>query len=568
MRISNRHNEKGIALILSILALLLLSAIAVGMMYMSTTEASINANFKAEEAQYFAARAGVEEVRDRMLPSSPNTINAYAPNAGGVDTCTGICLLPTSQAGNPPPVPAIGAGPPVLYILQNGVTMANVTTGTPATNPLYDDEFCHDFPGYNGMNGANPNVRCTSLPGGNWYSTPPAPPAGSPFLSAVPNPIVLDWKWVRVTLKGNTSSAAYPVSVGGAWDLVCWNGTSEVTAPAGTAVFPQNNSPCGSLNPYANPVYLVTSLSVSPSGARRLVQQELAQTPANQPAGLFATATGCAALKLSGGAQTFSFNSGLEVGGPTNPPSNWTASGGDVGANGNVDVAGAGTTVNGSTYTNETTSQGPCNQNNGVSGNGNAGTIANIPTYPTAYAPPVPPVPNPMPPTGNFSANGLTLPPGAYADVKITGGTTTLPGGVDAAHPAVYTFNSLSISGGGQLAVNGPVIINIAYQGNGSAITMTSANSFVNNSAIASYLTINYCCSGSVNLAGGTAAYAVVNAPNANISFTGGSNFYGQAVGLTIDDSGSATSFYWDKSANISPVTSPYYEISLRELSY
>ncbi len=97
---------------------------------------------------------------------------------------------------------------------------------------------------------------------------------------------------------------------------------------------------------------------------------------------------------------------------------------------------------------------------------------------------------------------------------------------------------------------------------------MTSANSFVNSSGIASYLTINYCCSGSVNLAGGTGAYAVVNAPNSNISFSGGSNFYGQAVGLTIDDTGSATSFYWDKSANISPVTSPYYEISMRELSY
>ncbi len=79
MRMPNRHNEKGIALILSILALLLLSAIAVGMMYMSTTEASINANFKAEETEYFAARAGVEEVRDRMLPSNPNTINNFVP---------------------------------------------------------------------------------------------------------------------------------------------------------------------------------------------------------------------------------------------------------------------------------------------------------------------------------------------------------------------------------------------------------------------------------------------------------------------------------------------------------
>src|SRR5437660_4325144 len=108
MRMPNRHNEKGIALILSILALLLLSAIAVGMMYMSTTEASVNANFKAEETEYFAARAGAEEIRDRMLPANPNTINAFAPNAAGVDTCTGTCLLPTSLPNNA----GIGAGPP------------------------------------------------------------------------------------------------------------------------------------------------------------------------------------------------------------------------------------------------------------------------------------------------------------------------------------------------------------------------------------------------------------------------------------------------------------------------
>jgi len=252
-------------------------------------------------------------------------------------------------------------------------------------------------------------------------------------------------------------------------------------------------------------------------------------------------------------------------------------SGGDVGANGNVDVAGNNTTVQGTTLTNVNppNSTGSCSNGNltAASGNGTYGTttppVQNIPTYPIAYSPSIPPVPNPMPPTGNINVNNVNpLLPGAYGDVKITGGTTTLPGGTDAAHPAVYTFNSLSVSGGGQLAVNGPVIINIAYQGNGNAITLGSANAFANNTYVASNLVFNYCCSGSVSISGGSAAYAVFNAPNANISFSGGSNFYGQAIGATIDDTGNSTSFYWDKSANVSPVTSPYYEISLRELSY
>src|SRR5258708_25613861 len=127
MSLPNRHNEKGIALILSILALLLLSAIAVGMMYTSSTEASVNSNFKSEEVEYFAARAGVEEVRDRMLPYNPNTINDYLITYNSVtgvttDVCQNAakCVLPTAM-------PVTGfATPPVLYILQSGITMTDV----------------------------------------------------------------------------------------------------------------------------------------------------------------------------------------------------------------------------------------------------------------------------------------------------------------------------------------------------------------------------------------------------------------------------------------------------------
>src|SRR6266567_3378859 len=483
MRMPNRHSEKGIALILSILALLLLSAIAVGMMYTSSTEASVNSNFKSEEVEYFAARAGVEEVRDRMLPYNPNTINDYLVNNLGVDTCLNAakCVLPTS-------LPVTGfATAPVLYVLQSGITMADVTgfaanlkcpPSASTTSCLVDDEFCHDFPGFGSMTAVGNNVRCTNLPSGtNWYNTPATPTAPSSYVTAAPDS--MDWKWVRVTLKGNASGNPYCVDGNCANTTlqVCWDGNSERVAPAGTAVSTMNNSPCGTLNPFSNPVYLVTALAVSPSGARRLVQQEIAQTPSTQPAGLFATSSGCAALKMAGGATTYSFNSGSETP-PTNPPTGVLNSGGDVGANGNVDIAGNNTTVQGTTLTDVTppTSTGSCSNGNltAASGNGTYGTttppVQNIPTYPTAYSPSIPPVPNPMPPTGNINVNNVNpLLPGAYGDVKITGGTTTLPGGTDAAHPAVYTFNSLDVSGGGQLAVSGPVVINIAYQGNGNA---------------------------------------------------------------------------------------------------
>jgi len=145
----NRKNEKGISLLVSILALMLMTAIVFGMTFMSSTESSISNNFKSEEGAYFAARAGAEEVRDRMLGTNPYTITS---------------LLPAN-------VPTAGGG--VLYILQHGVTMANVTSIS-STNPLADDELCHDFgpSAFGGMTWQPANVRCVDLPAGSTWYTP------------------------------------------------------------------------------------------------------------------------------------------------------------------------------------------------------------------------------------------------------------------------------------------------------------------------------------------------------------------------------------------------------------
>jgi hypothetical protein len=491
---------------------------------------------------------------------------------GGVQVCpiAGQCLLPAN-------LPAAGNAS-VLYILQNGMTMADVTNfgvnvNCPTSNQngcLADDELCHDYT-IAGMNGAAANIRCANLPAGAaWYSTPAAPGAGSAYLSRAPYP--LDWKWTRVTLKANNSTAycvdgtASPCAQGAV--QVCWNGSYETYA-AGTAVSPINNSPCGNLATFANPVYLVTSLAVNPSGARRLMQEELAQSPGgSQPGGLYAVGNGCAALKMSGGAKTYSFNSSTEAGGPTNPPNNVANSGGNVGSNGNVDVSGAGTTVQGTSYTNDPATWGNCNAGNGVSGNGNYGTLANIPTFPVPYSPPTPPFPtNPVPPVGQVNYNGnQVLGAGTYADVNIKG-TITLGQGATAANPAIYTMDSLAVSGGGQILIAGPTVININYHGNGVAVNI-SGQGFVNNTAVASNFTINYGGPGTVQMQGGAAAYAVVNAPSTTVKLTGNGNFYGQILGGNIDDSGGA-SFYWDTAANSHPLnTNPYFEISLRELSY
>src|ERR1700722_2324871 len=72
MRLTNlSKNARGMALILSLLALLLISAVGLGLVYMSNTETSINANYKDTQAAFFAMRAGLEEGRDRLRSNSP-----------------------------------------------------------------------------------------------------------------------------------------------------------------------------------------------------------------------------------------------------------------------------------------------------------------------------------------------------------------------------------------------------------------------------------------------------------------------------------------------------------------
>ena len=201
MHKTKRHQEKGSSLLLAILALLLLSAIAAGMAFMSGTETAINANFKAEETAYFAARAGIEEVRDRMLTSNANSINSQLPT-----------LAPTSSND-------------IVYVVQPGVSATNIAD---STNAAYDDELCHDY-SFGGMSQGTANVRCTSQPSG--YA-PRTINSVSPFASSS---APLEFKWVRIAVKANNSSNPYCANGSCTTNpntTVCWSGSEAVLTSA------------------------------------------------------------------------------------------------------------------------------------------------------------------------------------------------------------------------------------------------------------------------------------------------------------------------------------------------
>src|SRR5205823_14971362 len=112
-------DERGSALLIALFALLLVSAIGFGMLYSSTTETNVNANFRDSQRAYFAARAGLEEARQRLLPTSTSPA-AIAVPAGA----------PTTSAAN------------IIYLTNP--TGSESIDPTSSTSNYFDNELCHE----------------------------------------------------------------------------------------------------------------------------------------------------------------------------------------------------------------------------------------------------------------------------------------------------------------------------------------------------------------------------------------------------------------------------------------
>jgi hypothetical protein len=232
-------SERGIALFMTIATLLLVTAIAAGLLLMTNTETTISANFRDEQTAFFSAKAGIEELRDRMRAAAPNSLKAS---------------LPTNLPGQ-----ANG----VLYVTNplSGETVAPWNT-TGSNYP--DDEICKEIASFANCSGSPP------VPGGSpWYTTTSA---SSSYAPASPIP-QLTWKWARITVKTNKTSSGTSTTDtvnGNTSDnnsRVCFNGSNEVTT---------TQSSCGVIG--AKQVYVITALGITPSGSRRMVQAEATPT--------------------------------------------------------------------------------------------------------------------------------------------------------------------------------------------------------------------------------------------------------------------------------------------------
>jgi len=225
------RSQRGIALVIVLLVLLLLSAALMGMIFMTNSETNVSANFRDEQTAFFASKAGIEEVRDRLRAGASNSLSATIP----------VTALPGGTGG-------------VLYAI-NPASGETVAPWLPLGSNYPDTEICQE-------------VTCTGgVPTGSWYITPAS--TASTNYAATP---VLPWKWVRVMAKANKSvtGTTLVTSVDGTinGNRVCWTGANEV-AIANTF------TSCPAANANYQPVYELTALAVTPNGSRRMTQYEI-----------------------------------------------------------------------------------------------------------------------------------------------------------------------------------------------------------------------------------------------------------------------------------------------------
>jgi Tfp pilus assembly protein PilX len=224
--------ERGVALIMAMLVLLLVTAVGMGMIIMSNTETNISANFKDEQTAYFAAKGGIEEVRDRLRAGATNSVN-----------------LPVTLANTLP-----GAVGGILYVLNPLGTETVAPWLTTGTN-YPDDQI-----------GKELNCSTGTPPVGIWWTTPQ-----SASTSYATSP-TLQWKWVRIMAKVNKSDTTCTnvTSVDGNVNnnRVCWTGTHEIATAAAS---------CNAAGASYQPVYELTSLAVTSGGSRRMMQYEVSQ---------------------------------------------------------------------------------------------------------------------------------------------------------------------------------------------------------------------------------------------------------------------------------------------------
>jgi hypothetical protein len=222
--LGRRRTETGIALLISIFILLLISVVAIALIVSSGTESALAGNYRSSTGVYYAALSGLEEARGRLLVKNPdsfkNTTASFLPSPSGTPFAIGSPVYVINPAG--------------------GETVAPWDPSS--TYP--DTEFATEFSSSGFTAPPNPSPSALSV----WNR--------SPLNSLnVPGPL---YKWVRINA---VSEKSLNLDVGPAYDgfkdpitPVFYDGAQLNVTSSGTQVLE------------------ITSLAVLPNGTQKIVQ--------------------------------------------------------------------------------------------------------------------------------------------------------------------------------------------------------------------------------------------------------------------------------------------------------
>src|SRR6266513_2779018 len=114
VKVNSKRKQSGVAMIIALFALLLLSVVGLGMMYSTNMETSINSNYRDKQVAFYGALAGLQEARDRIQPATHNIV---APTS-----------LPSTSFDN------------VIYVVADASTVQPWDT----SNEYFDTELCQE----------------------------------------------------------------------------------------------------------------------------------------------------------------------------------------------------------------------------------------------------------------------------------------------------------------------------------------------------------------------------------------------------------------------------------------
>jgi hypothetical protein len=225
---NRQQAERGVALVIAIFTLMLISVVATALILMSGTESAMKGNYKSAMHAFYDAKAGLEEGRGRLWTGNPNSIaNCVFPAPGA--------MMPAN--------PTIR----VCYIVNPSVgEVVNPLDLSPG-NPYADLEFQQEW--------QTPLTGAAVQP----FFNSTSPIAGANIAGPL-------YKWVRITPRTEFSANIDVDGINGLDKLnpLFFDGTQQLLSSGGNPV------------PGAGQVLTVTALAVTPYGSRRMVQYAVA----------------------------------------------------------------------------------------------------------------------------------------------------------------------------------------------------------------------------------------------------------------------------------------------------